>query len=132
MLPEAVSRADGRVGHVLLGIGINVDQREFPDDLRDEATSLRLATGTAHDPASTSLGGAGRPRSTVRRVAGRRLRRACGDDWRRRASTLGERVRIGDGQEGVAVDVDETGALLVDAGRDGLTRVVSQLGSASF
>jgi BirA family transcriptional regulator, biotin operon repressor / biotin---[acetyl-CoA-carboxylase] ligase len=131
VLPEAVSRADGRVGHVLLGIGINVNQREFPDDLRDEATSLRLATGTAHDP--------GRLLSPVLDALDRRYGEwlaggfaGLRQDWRRRASTLGERVRTGDGQEGVAVDVDETGALLVDAGRDGLTRVVSQLGPPSF
>ena len=49
------------------------------------------------------------------------------EEWRRRASTLGQRVRTGDGREGVAVDVDETGALLVDAGLDTLTRVVSQV-----
>jgi BirA family biotin operon repressor/biotin-[acetyl-CoA-carboxylase] ligase len=125
VLPEAVSRADGRVGHVLLGIGINVDQSEFPDDLRDQATSLRLATGAAYDDR--------RLLSTVLEALDRRYGEwlAAGfaglrDEWRRRAGALGQRVRIGDGREGVAVDVDETGALLVDAGLGALTRVVSQ------
>lgn len=125
VLPEAVSRADGRVGHVLLGIGINVDQSEFPQHLRDTATSLRLETGMAHDHRQLL--------SAVLEALDRRYGEwlAAGfaglrDEWRRRASTLGQRVRTGDGREGVVVDVDETGALLVDAGLDTLTRVVSQ------
>ena len=126
VLPEAVSRSDGRLAYVLLGIGINVDQREFPADLRDVATSLRLATGAVHDQRQLL--------SAVLDALDQRYGEwlACGfaglrQDWRRRASTLGEHVRTGDGQAGVAVDVDETGALLIDAGRDGLTRVISSL-----
>jgi len=43
VLPEAVSHADGRVNYVLLGIGINVHQREFPPELRDTATSFNAS-----------------------------------------------------------------------------------------
>jgi BirA family biotin operon repressor/biotin-[acetyl-CoA-carboxylase] ligase len=130
VLPEAVSGADGRLGHVLLGIGINVDQREFPPALGDEATSLRRATGTAHDHR--------RLLAAVLDAVDRRYGEwvAAGfaglrNDWRRRACTLGERVRTGDGREGVAVDVDESGALLVDTGCDRLARVVSQTGAVA-
>lgn len=34
-----------RVRHIVVGIGINVNQREFPDALAQTATSLRLSTG---------------------------------------------------------------------------------------
>ncbi len=34
-----------RVRHVVIGIGINVNQQKFPEDLRDVATSLRLVSG---------------------------------------------------------------------------------------
>ena len=34
-----------RVRHIVVGIGINVNQTRFPDDLQQTATSLRLATG---------------------------------------------------------------------------------------
>jgi BirA family biotin operon repressor/biotin-[acetyl-CoA-carboxylase] ligase len=34
------------VRHIVVGIGINVNQTDFPDELRQTATSLRLATGT--------------------------------------------------------------------------------------
>ena len=32
-----------RIKHVLLGVGVNVNQSEMPEELRDEATSLRMA-----------------------------------------------------------------------------------------
>jgi BirA family biotin operon repressor/biotin-[acetyl-CoA-carboxylase] ligase len=129
VLPEAVARGDGRLAHVLLGIGINVDQDGFPDDLRDAATSLKLATGRTYDH--------GRLLQTVLDALDRRYDEwlsagfaGLRDEWRRRACTLGERVRTADGREGVAVDVDESGALLVDAGLGTLTRVVSQTASS--
>jgi BirA family biotin operon repressor/biotin-[acetyl-CoA-carboxylase] ligase len=129
VLPEAMAGLDGHIAYVLLGIGINVGQVEFPDELVNEATSLRLATGQIPD----------QPRLLA--VVVESLDRRYGEwlhagfaglreAWRRRASTLGERVRTSDGREGVAVDVDETGALLVDAGLAVLTRVVSQTGAA--
>jgi BirA family biotin operon repressor/biotin-[acetyl-CoA-carboxylase] ligase len=34
-----------RVRHIVVGIGINVNQAALPDDLRETATSLRIATG---------------------------------------------------------------------------------------
>lgn len=129
VLPEAVSQTDGHVGYVLLGIGINVGQREFPSELRDAATSLLLATGVAHEQSrllSAMLEALDRRYWEWLRDGFAGLR----DEWRRRASTLGERVRIPDGREGVAVDVDDTGALLVDDGHGVLTRVVSGTASA--
>ena len=35
-----------RVRYIVVGIGINVNQRSFPPDLQDTATSLRIVTGT--------------------------------------------------------------------------------------
>src|SRR5215469_12987940 len=40
-----LSTEAGRVRHAIVGIGINVNQQAFPDELRDVATSLRLETG---------------------------------------------------------------------------------------
>jgi BirA family biotin operon repressor/biotin-[acetyl-CoA-carboxylase] ligase len=45
--------------------------------------------------------------------------------WRRHSVTLGERIRTADGREGVAVDLDETGALLVRAEEGTVWRVAS-------
>jgi BirA family biotin operon repressor/biotin-[acetyl-CoA-carboxylase] ligase len=35
-----------RVRHIVIGVGINVNQARFPEDLRDSATSLQLTTGS--------------------------------------------------------------------------------------
>jgi len=124
VLPEAVSRPDGRVKYVLLGIGINVHQREFPPELSDMATSLLLATGGPPDHTrllSVTLAALGRRYGEWLSNGFTELRL----EWRKRAGMLGQRVHICDGREGVAIDVDDTGALLVDAGRGALARVVS-------
>ncbi len=126
ILPDAVCGTDGRVEHAIVGIGINLDQRSFPRELAGQATSLRLLTGRAHDPVRveaavlTALdvrydtwltGGFG----------------ALRDAWRSRSSTIGTRVGLPDGGNGVAVDVDGGGALLVDVGGGTLTRVVAAI-----
>ncbi len=45
ILTEMNSEAT-RVHHLVTGIGINVNQSKFPNELRDIATSLRMETGT--------------------------------------------------------------------------------------
>jgi BirA family transcriptional regulator, biotin operon repressor / biotin---[acetyl-CoA-carboxylase] ligase len=124
ILPEAASADGRRVTHVILGVGINVNQTEFPAALGDRATSIRVLTGRRHEllPLRAAVLAA-LDRWYERWLAGgfAPLR----DEWRRRASTIGERVRVPGGGEGVAVDVAEDGALLVDAGGAALARVVS-------
>lgn len=109
--------ADGAVEWVAVGVGCNADVE--PADLPEGATSLRALTGGPVDR---------------RRVAQALLesfdalrRDADGilPAWRARSSTLGRRVRVGtpDGAiEGVAADVDGTGALLVETA-SGVRRV---------
>jgi BirA family biotin operon repressor/biotin-[acetyl-CoA-carboxylase] ligase len=46
ILAEAATE-DGRLQHVILGVGVNLAQREFPAAIRDAATSLLLETGSA-------------------------------------------------------------------------------------
>lgn len=115
ILSEGVAGGDGALEHVLLGTGLNVNQAEFPDTVRDVATSLRLLTGRAQD----------RERLLERLLAAldRRYRQFLGGgfaavrpDWRRHSVTLGRPVWTPDGREGQAVDVDEDGALVVRAG----------------
>lgn len=46
LVETAVDRE--RVQHVALGIGLNVNQQQFPDELANRATSLSLITGQPH------------------------------------------------------------------------------------
>jgi BirA family biotin operon repressor/biotin-[acetyl-CoA-carboxylase] ligase len=124
ILPDAVCGTDGRVEHVIVGIGINLAQRSFPPELAGQATSLRLLTGRAHDPA--------RVEAAVLTALGARYGAwlpggfgALRDAWRSRSSTIGTRVGLSDGGDGLVVDVDGEGALLVDVGGGTLTRVVA-------
>ena len=46
ILSELQAEVD-RVRAMIIGVGINVNQEEFPDEIADRATSLRLASGRA-------------------------------------------------------------------------------------
>lgn len=48
ILTEATTVGE-RIGHLVVGIGINVNTTSFPDELADKATSLRLTGGGALD-----------------------------------------------------------------------------------
>ncbi len=97
--------AGATVRHVIVGVGINVNQRDFGDDLPG-ATSLAARAGRSLDRAAL-LG---------RLVAAIETTELSGPDplgpWRARSHTLGRRVRIGE-IEGVANAIREDGALLV-------------------
>ena len=49
ILAEGVLSEDGVLTHIILGIGINVKKRSFPEELRDIATSLEDASGISVD-----------------------------------------------------------------------------------
>jgi BirA family biotin operon repressor/biotin-[acetyl-CoA-carboxylase] ligase len=124
ILPDAASGPGGRIEHVVVGIGINLDQAEFPADLAGRATSVRLVTGRSPDPArvlDALLAALDRRYAEWLASGFAGLREA----WRGRSCTLGGRVRLARGGEGVAVDVDEDGALVVEGADGARLRVVS-------
>jgi BirA family biotin operon repressor/biotin-[acetyl-CoA-carboxylase] ligase len=129
VLAEAVG-GPATVRHVLLGIGVNVDQPAFPEPLAATATSLRLATGRPREP------------RTVLRPVLDRLSARYGewletglvgllDAWRRRSATIGTTVRTPSAGDGVAVDVGGDGALLVRLGDGTLARILSSAGDVA-
>jgi BirA family biotin operon repressor/biotin-[acetyl-CoA-carboxylase] ligase len=103
----------GRIGHLVLGIGVNLDE---PEDVAG-------AGGIGHvDEEELLTAFLQRFRSTIEsappeEILGR---------WRAVSATLGRRVEAstvgGDTESGVATDLDETGALLLDTG-GGVVRV---------
>ncbi|MBI2162201.1 MAG: biotin--[acetyl-CoA-carboxylase] ligase [Candidatus Rokubacteria bacterium] len=107
---------------IIIGIGINLAQREFPPELAGRATSVALETGQA-PPRDAVLAavleefGAWRRRLEGEGFAPVRAR------WLALADTIGRRVTV-DAVSGVAVDLAPDGALLVeDHGR--LRRIVA-------
>lgn len=106
----------------ILGIGINLGQRAFPPELAGRATSVVIETGLAVDREAvlTAL----LDRFDVWRE---RLQADGFDAVRRRwitlSDTIGRRVSVA-GREGIAHDLDEDGALVLEAD-DGRHRVVA-------
>ena len=103
-------------GWAVLGIGLNVSTRadEFPGDLREIATSLRVAAGDAAPSRAELL--ARLLEALEERIAQPPSRVVA--NWRERDALLGRTVRW-QGGEGTARGIDEGGSLVVetDAGR---------------
>jgi BirA family transcriptional regulator, biotin operon repressor / biotin---[acetyl-CoA-carboxylase] ligase len=94
-------------GWAVVGVGLNVATTEFPEGLRESATSLRLA-GVDTDADSVL--------DAVLVSLDRWLRApqaAVLEAWSERDALRAERVRWGTG-EGTAAGIDDSGALLVD------------------
>jgi BirA family biotin operon repressor/biotin-[acetyl-CoA-carboxylase] ligase len=106
-----------RIGHVAVGIGVNVHQRreDFPEGVRESATSIDLEAGQRVDRADVV--------AALYNALDRWYAAVCGDGpsmilqaARARTATLGKLVTVDTGEarwQGTAVDLDDDGALLV-------------------
>lgn len=103
LLAEMETRGDA-VRYVILGVGLNVNQVDFPPELPN-ATSLAVLRGP-QDRDAVLEGAVAALLAWCQHPARLEL-------WRRRAHTLGRRVRIGE-IEGVATHLRDDGALIVD------------------
>ncbi|MEZ5403303.1 MAG: biotin--[acetyl-CoA-carboxylase] ligase [Bryobacteraceae bacterium] len=112
-------------GAAIVGIGVNVNHAEFPGELGEIATSLRIATGEAQS----------RERLLVQLLRCLDLRRAAlvreglapllGEFARASTYVVGRRVRTDGYGEGVTAGLDENGFLLVRREDGTVTRVVA-------
>src|SRR5207249_3161007 len=108
------SRVGAAAPVTILGIGVNLGQREFPPGLAGIATSVALETGRSVDRDAMLAVlleefDAWRARLEGEGFAPVRER------WRALSDTLGRRVTV-DAVTGVAQDLDHDGALLIDVG----------------
>lgn len=123
VLVEAASGARGPL-YVLVGIGINVNQTGFPEEIRERATSLALAVSHPLDRETlleALLAALDRWYAIYLETGFAPVRFA----WCRNSATLGEWVVSGGGITGTAVDLDEEGALMVRAPSGAVERVVA-------
>ncbi|UCG69379.1 MAG: biotin--[acetyl-CoA-carboxylase] ligase [Thermoplasmata archaeon] len=122
ILTELRTQKD-KIDHLILGIGINVnfDMKEFPEDIRAFSTTLKHEIGK-----EVSLGkllsellvemdecydilNSGQPYRII-------------NQWKELSITLGKKVTITNVKEtieGIALDIDDTGALIVDTNEFG-------------
>ena len=123
---------DGRIDHVVIGIGINVNTKEFPGELQKTATSLFIETGHKTD------------RKVLIRQIGRHFakeyERFCGEksfySFRKRyeqlSVNLGQEIQVLAGNEqyfGKAEGINEWGGLMIT--REDGTREAIRAGEVS-
>lgn len=107
---------------LIVGIGINLAQRQFPPELGDRATSVTLETGRTVGSDATLealLEGFDAWRGRLEDAGFAPVR----ERWLALADTIGQTVTV-DAVTGVAVDLASDGALLVDDGA-GVRRIVA-------
>lgn len=97
---------------VVVGIGINVGQHRWPPDLEERATSVQEASGRAIDR-ETLLVAVIEELSTWRGRLEREGVAPVRAEWLALSDTIGRTVAV-DGLRGVAIDLDATGALVLE------------------
>ena len=109
------TRAEGdALAFAVVGIGINVNQDavDFPDDLRETATSMKVAAGRSWKRSTLLASLLQALESVYTDLDSDRIRNL----WKARSTMLGRRVRVayrGAAVEGVAEDLAPDGALCI-------------------
>jgi BirA family biotin operon repressor/biotin-[acetyl-CoA-carboxylase] ligase len=119
MLAEIETRAD-MVNFLFLGIGLNVNNDPASDQY--QAISLKTALKRSVSRKQILIRFLDRFESRIKRVDPARII----SQWKERTATIGTEVRVQTHDqvyEGKALDVDDTGALILE-GQDGITRKI--------
>ena len=122
-----MATSGGRVEHVIVGIGVNLNAREFPDELSAIATSIAHARGREVDRAAFAAQVCERLEVQVERFLTGGAP-AVVDGWKRFARFFGRRLKVRSGHEeleGVAEDLQPDGALALRLDSGALARVIA-------
>ena len=127
ILTEMSAELD-RVRHVILGIGVDVNQAaaEFPPELRKIATSLKIESGEKVTRAELATEMLRELDADYARIGGGQFS-AVADEWEAGCATLGENVSVQMGARlirGHAEALDDDGALLVRTEHGHLERII--------
>jgi BirA family biotin operon repressor/biotin-[acetyl-CoA-carboxylase] ligase len=126
ILTEISSDMD-RVSYVVSGMGLNVNGRGFPAEIASIATSLALETGESPDRADLVRGYLERHERWYDAFLAEGARTIL-DRWKALSRTPGSRVAVegpGGRIEGLALDIDRDGGLLVEDARGAVHTVFS-------
>ena len=127
ILTEMSAEVD-RVRHVILGIGVDVNQDadEFPAELRKIATSLKIEAGEEIHRAELATEMLRELDFDYARICGGKFSRVA-DEWEAGCATIGKKVSVQMGARlvrGGAESLDDDGALLVRTEHGHLERVI--------
>jgi BirA family biotin operon repressor/biotin-[acetyl-CoA-carboxylase] ligase len=128
IIAEAVTDAHQGLACVLLGIGLNVNLAlaDIPPELRERATSVRIATGRRCDRIALAAALFNRLESRYRQAQANGFA-AVSPAWERYSALTGRRVAIvenGTRTEGTVVGIDSDGTLLLETGQ-GVKRIIT-------
>lgn len=127
ILTEMRAETD-QIHHLVLGIGLNVNQTktDFPEELRQRCSSLRILTGQVWNRAEVAAALLKElDRDYQRMKAGRFAKIAA--EWQSRCATLGRQVAVQFGKStihGRAEAIDGDGALLLRTGSGLVKRIL--------
>ena len=120
------SDMDG-IKYIISGMGINVNNKEFPDDIKDMASSLLLETGILMDRAKLIAGIIYHFYKNFNTFLKTEDMSVLKENYEKHLANIGKDVKILDPKgsyQAVALGIDETGALLVnDEGK--IKRIIS-------
>jgi BirA family biotin operon repressor/biotin-[acetyl-CoA-carboxylase] ligase len=127
ILTEMSAEVD-RVRHVILGIGVDVNQDagEFPPELRKIATSLKIEAGEEISRAELAVEILRELDFDYARICGGKFP-AVADEWESGCATIGKNVSVQMGARqirGCAESLDDDGALLVRTEHGHLERII--------
>lgn len=106
VLTELFPGASGRKVPVV-GVGINLNQTSFPDEIADRAVSLAMVTGRRHEATTVAL-------QIIKQIEGLPEPTSWGalqNEWSAHDATPGKRFRLVTGEQAVAVGVSDSGSL---------------------
>jgi BirA family biotin operon repressor/biotin-[acetyl-CoA-carboxylase] ligase len=127
ILTEMSAEVD-RVRHVILGIGVDVNQgaAEFPAELRKIATSLKMESGEAVSRAELATEILRELDFDYARICAGKFS-AVADEWEAGCATIGKNVSVQIGARqirGCAESLDDDGALVVRTEHGHLERII--------
>lgn len=128
ILTEMSAALEG-IHYIVIGMGINVnlDKCDYPEELRDIAVSLKMIRGAAIERSELLV-------EVIRELEGlyeavcQNGFAAVLEAWRSYSVTLGQEVRVIGIEEtftGLAVDIDESGALLIERSDGEIEKVLA-------
>lgn len=126
ILTEAASSASGQLRHAAIGIGINLNQVEFPQELVDTATSLRNALGASVNREQLAAAFLQRMDAELKQLQHDTMQESIFQRFEAQSSWVrGKRVRVAEdeGYTGTTAGLTPEGLLRVTCD-DGTERVV--------
>jgi BirA family biotin operon repressor/biotin-[acetyl-CoA-carboxylase] ligase len=115
-----------RVRHVILGIGVDVNQDAFPAELRPVATSLKMASGKEISRAELAVEIMRELDFDYARIRAGKFAEVA-DEWEAACVTIGRNVTVHVGDRnfrGRAESLDDDGALLIRTEHGHLERII--------